>query len=674
MNNQLQFESSPYLLQHAGNPVQWWPWGDAAFEQAKAENKPVLVSIGYSSCHWCHVMAHESFEDDETAAIMNRYFINIKVDREEYPDVDHLYMDALQAMTGSGGWPLNVFTTPEKKPFYGGTYFPPRQAYGRASWKDVLLNVANYYREHRDDVETQAAKLLGHIGQQSAMASTPKTGDAPDYTTTCAELAKRIMSNADREEGGFGRAPKFPSTMTLNFLVNQAALTGDHEGMSHVELTLDKMMMGGIYDAVGGGFSRYSTDSRWIVPHFEKMLYDNALLLETYALAFRQTGKPEYLDVITQTIGWLKREMMNGDGGFFSAQDADSEGVEGKFYTWSFDEINTLLGEDAAWFCAYYNVLEHGNWEHTNILYRTEESAELRHTAQFERLQDLQHKLLQHRLTRIAPLTDDKVLLGWNALMNKALVNVALNTGLTNCLELAVKNMDYLLTHFHSDQHLFYHTSRNGQVKIAAYLDDLAFLADALIQIGVATAKPFYLGKAKEIVEFLDRFFLDEADQFYHFTHRDHRQVVAGKKEIYDGALPSSNAVLADVLMYLSIAFQGPDWDARSRAMVAHMMPSVMAYPTSFARWAGHFQRWTGPFTEVSIAGLQARAVLSEFYSGKYLPRVMFLATEEESSVDALRGKFQPGDTLIYLCREFTCLEPFRDVNEAFIEICKPSF
>jgi Highly conserved protein containing a thioredoxin domain len=370
MANRLIHETSPYLLQHAHNPVDWYPWGEEALNRARHENKPILVSIGYAACHWCHVMEKESFEDEETARFMNEHFINIKIDREERPDLDHIYMDAVQAMTGSGGWPLNVFLTPEGKPFYGGTYFPPKAMYNRPSWKDILNGVAQAYAQKRDEVELQAANLTQHLFQANSFGMQALAGDLVEHfkVEKVHEMFRNIMKNADRQDGGFGRAPKFPQSFVIQYLLHYYYHTKNQDALDQACLSLDKMIYGGIHDQLGGGFARYSTDGEWLVPHFEKMLYDNALLVNVLSEAYQLTGKPLYRRAIEQTIGFVQRELSSPEGGFYSALDADSEGVEGKFYVWSKAEVESVLGEDAALFCEFYDITEKGNWEHKNIL------------------------------------------------------------------------------------------------------------------------------------------------------------------------------------------------------------------------------------------------------------------------------------------------------------------
>ncbi|HEY0752147.1 MAG TPA: thioredoxin domain-containing protein, partial [Chitinophagaceae bacterium] len=423
--NRLAKETSPYLLQHAHNPVEWYPWGEEAFQKATEEDKPVLVSIGYAACHWCHVMERESFEDPAVAKLMNEQFVNIKVDREERPDVDMIYMDAVQAISGSGGWPLNVFLTPDRKPFYGGTYYPPVKAFNRASWRDVLTAISAAYHEKRDEILTQAETLTEHIKRSNSF------GQGADNLMAKSEeidiAYEHVMKTADKVWGGFGRAPKFPQMAVIKFLLRYHHISGNREALEQALLSLDKMSRGGIYDHIGGGFARYSTDTEWLVPHFEKMLYDNALIVSTLCEAYLITGKKEYRNAIEETLSFVERELTHPEGGFYSTLDADSEGVEGKFYVWSYAEVVETLGnKNAAFFCKYYDITEKGNWEGQNIPWNPKSLKEVIDEAQITEkeaidiIRDGKEKLLERRGQRVRPGLDDKILLGWNALMNTA--------------------------------------------------------------------------------------------------------------------------------------------------------------------------------------------------------------------------------------------------------------
>ncbi len=670
--NELSGESSPYLLQHAHNPVHWKPWGQKAFDMAASENKPVLLSIGYSSCHWCHVMEKESFEDIESANLMNEYFVSIKVDREELPDVDHMYMDAVQAMTGSGGWPLHVFLTPDKKPFYGGTYFPKVRLQGRASWKEVLQSVAGYYHSHFDEVVSQSEKLTRHL-QESALASL--TTDASlgpnqeEHQAICTLMMKKMLAHADHQFGGFGHAPKFPASFSLQYLIDYHCLTKDTESLQHVRLSLKCMQNGGLYDAVGGGFARYSTDDIWKVPHFEKMLYDNALLLELYSYAYLIQPDSAYESVVDQTFLWLTREMKGKEGMYYSAQDADSEGVEGKFYTWTFDELKQWIGEDMESFASYYSIEEGGNWEHTNILFTTAEKMQAANPQFRNRLPAILEKLYVERAKRIWPFTDRKILLGWNALMNKALVKAYLHTGKLHFLQEAIDHMNAMFDYLKHAEFLYTHSYLKHSSNIPAYLDDLAYLSDALIELAKATGEQVYWKEASDIVEHLDKHFTTEGQTYYSFTHHHYTRVSVNKQEIYDGALPSPNAVLCKVLYSLGITFQRSDWTKRSREMLLGMLTRMRTYPNSFARWVQQFLQINDAGISVTITGNQATKYYRQLYTMCKRPDIHFEVQTGESSGTGILGKNEESETLISICRDFVCYPPLRDVNSAFTEI-----
>lgn len=646
--NRLQYETSPYLLQHAANPVDWYPWGEEAFDIARRENKPVLVSIGYSSCHWCHVMEHESFESAETAALMNELFVCIKVDREEFPDVDHVYMNAVQAMTGSGGWPLNVFTLPDKRPFFGGTYFPPVRAYNRASWREVLINISQYFTQNRDEVEQQAGQLTQHL-QQLAMPR-EKTNEAV-LAWDDARYVELLLAQADREEGGFGNAPKFPSTFALNLLQQCGAGADLPDAESHVLLSLTNMACGGLYDQLRGGFSRYSTDRTWFAPHFEKMLYDNALLLPLYAQAWHRTKDPLYWRVIEETLEWLETEMSvkTDDGiGFYSAQDADSEGEEGKYYTWTAEELRTLLGADYTDFAAYYGVQEDGNWEHRNILYTNKLI-----TMDKARLMRWKELLLTERYKRIAPLRDDKVLLGWNALMNKALQEVFVFTGIKRALELASNNMRFLLSVFvHKEG--YWHTWKNGVGRIEAYADDLAYWADALLGMGHIEGTTNYYTEAEKLVLYLKAHYKNEGMVLYDFTHRQHRALGIPHRDTYDGAMPSANAVLAGVLYQLGYANGRVEYERDAEQMIGEVLVQAQRHPSSFAYWLQVTRNIKQVACEVSISGEGATEAYLAFRRGAKTQGIRY------------KTSHRPQEVLHFnVCRNGSCFMPETDLSTA---------
>lgn len=671
--NQLIHETSPYLLQHAHNPVNWYPWGEEALSRARAEDKPILVSIGYAACHWCHVMERESFEDEQTAAIMNDYFINIKIDREERPDLDHIYMDAVQAMTGSGGWPLNVFLTPDTRPFYGGTYFPPQRAYNRASWKEILEGVHSAYRDKKQEILQQAENLTSHLmGSNAFGVSKPGASDlqfSPELLTT---IANNLLATADTEWGGFGKAPKFPQTFSIQYLLRHYHFTKDATALQQALLSLDKMIEGGIYDQLGGGFARYSTDNEWLAPHFEKMLYDNALLINVLAEAWQLTRKPQYARTIEHTLAYIEREMLQEKGGFYSALDADSEGVEGKFYTWSLQEVRDVLGEeDARLFAACYDISEKGNWEHTNILRITRPMAEIAAETgitaeQLEnRLAGCRQRLMERRSTRIRPQLDDKILLGWNALMITAYAKAFAALGKEAYRERAVNSMAFLEASLSGNAEGWFHTYKNGNARIPAFLDDYAYLIQAYIHLQEITGKGAYLLKARKLLEWVIAHFEEAETGFFFYTHSSQADVIVRKKEVYDGAVPSGNAVMAHNLYYLSIVFDQPGWAERSEAMLRSLGKAVSQYPGSFGVWAMLAQLMTVGMQEIAIMGQQARdflcLVLERFAPNK------ILQTQETNSSDfpLLAGKMgaENGGALFYLCKNYACQAPFLTID-----------
>lgn len=665
--NRLIHESSPYLLQHAHNPVDWYPWGTEAFEQAKAEDKPVLVSIGYAACHWCHVMERESFEDPNVAAFMNENFINIKVDREERPDVDHIYMDAVQAMTGSGGWPLNVFVTPDRKPFYGGTYYPPKKVFNRSSWIDVLQAIAEAYRERKGEIEQQADSLTEHLKMSNAIG---RQQDGHAFETSAMDDAfENIMKGADKTWGGFGRAPKFPQTFTINFLLRYAYVTGNEQALDQALLSLDKMVQGGIYDQLGGGFARYATDSEWLVPHFEKMLYDNALLVNSLCEAYQISGKERYKEVIDETLGFVERELMHEQGGFFSALDADSEGEEGKYYVWKQEEIENTLGDDASVFTTYFNVLKQGNWEGKNILHTTGSVEQFagQNSLDISELKQLilrcKDRLLNERQKRPRPLLDDKLILSWNALMNIALSKAYAVTGKEHYKELAEKNMHFLIKQFSEKNNGLFHTWKNGLAKHPAFLDDYAFLIAALIELSQVTANTEWLRKAKDFTEHVLEHFTDSESALFFYTHKTQKDVLLRKKEVYDSAIPSGNSVMAYNLYKLSIIFDNEDWRQKCEAMLSAFSDIAVRYPTSFGMWLMLLLEITYSSYEIAIVGPNFCERLKEV-TATYIPHAIIMAGEVEKDFPLLKGKGSKEQTLIYLCKNYACQKPVQTVAE----------
>ena len=673
-SNRLIHETSPYLLQHAHNPVNWYPWGEEALQKAKQEDKPILVSIGYAACHWCHVMERESFEDETTAAIMNRDFINIKIDREERPDLDHIYMDAVQAMTGSGGWPLNVFLTPDARPFYGGTYFPPTRAYNRASWQETLLGVTQAFRERRNEIEAQASNLTEHLISASSFGTQTVPGSEIFVQKKIRDIYEQLMKQADREWGGFGRAPKFPQSFSILYLLRFHYLSGDKAALEQALLSLDKMIEGGIYDQLGGGFARYSTDTEWLAPHFEKMLYDNALLIMVLMEAYQLTRGLRYKEVINETLDFIQREMMQEAGAFYAALDADSEGVEGKFYVWQPEEVKAVLGEEAELFCAYYDVTEKGNWSEpghgsTNILrvkktmaaFAADMNAE--EAVIREKLEKSRRLLLAERAKRVRPQLDDKIILGWNALMNTAISKAFAATGNLAYRELAIRNMNFLLANFKAEKG-YHHTWKAGQAKYPAFLDDYAYLIEALMQLQEITGNRDWLVQARELAHFVQEHFREEGTGFFFYTPDWQEDVIVRKKEVYDGATPSGNAVMALNLYRLGILFNEPEWKEQSAQMLAALGNAITRYPTSFGCWACLLQEQISGTNELALVGEGVEKVLHDVLN-EYIPHRVLMASERAvDDYPLLAARTTVSGVSLYRCSNYTCQLPVFSAKE----------
>ena len=667
--NRLSKETSPYLLQHAHNPVDWYPWGEEALLLAKQLDKPILVSIGYSACHWCHVMERESFEDQATAAFMNEAFVNIKIDREERPDLDHIYMDAVQAMSGSGGWPLNVFLTPEAKPFYGGTYFPPVRVHNRPSWMEVLSGISRAFREDRDKIEDQARQLTDHLSQQNQFGTNALQVNIPqEERFTYSQLHQAFeaaMGQADKQWGGFGKAPKFPQTFTINYLLRYHFLTGSQEALDQALLSLDKMIQGGIYDHLGGGFARYSTDATWLAPHFEKMLYDNALLVLSLCEAFQVTANPVYEKIIRQTLGFVTDELMDEEGGFYSALDADSEGVEGKFYTWSREEVMEVLGEeDGAWFADMYDITEEGNWEHVNIL-RVLDWDRWKVEVGSLRWEKCRQALLQRRSERVRPGLDDKVLTSWNALMNLAFSTAASVLGDAQIGQVAEKNMAFLWG-CREKAGEWRHNYKKGEYKVPAFLDDRAYLIWAMTGLYQMGGDETWLNRAVDMMDEVNLAYADEEGRFYYYTQKGQEDVIVRKKEIYDGATPSGNAVMALNGWRLGILAGNEAWKNRTRDMVDGVLQVATRYPTSFGVWSSLLAELAAGTFEVGILGPGAHEKRKQLLL-KYLPfKVVQSAENNREDLPLLMGKNKGHAALVYLCRDYVCKKPVESIEELF--------
>lgn len=667
MPNHLQNETSPYLLQHAHNPVDWYPWGSEALSLAQAQDKPILLSIGYAACHWCHVMAHESFEDEETAAYMNRHFVNIKVDREERPDLDSIYMQAVIAMTRSGGWPMTVFLTPTGEPFYGGTYFPPAPRYGMPSFHQVLASISQAWRDRREEMRQGARELADFLQRDVDLRG---QGQALESDLFARALAA-VQRSFDEEQGGFGGAPKFPQPMTIEFLLRDYVRRGDADALHMAEYTLEKMAHGGIYDQLGGGFARYATDERWLVPHFEKMLYDNAQLSRIYLHAWQLTGKPLYRRIVEETLDYILREMRHPDGGFFSSQDADSEGVEGKFYVWRPEEVRQALGDEAELILAYYGVSERGNWEGRNILHvprMLDEVASRLRLAPDElrtRLQAARHALYQARAQRVWPGLDDKVLTAWNGLMLAAFAEAGRVLRRPDYLQAAVDNAEFLQRAMRRPDGRLWRTWKAGsQARYNAYLEDYAYLADGLLALYQAVFEERWFVWARELADKMLVHFGDEENGGFFDTSDDHETLIQRPKDLQDNAVPSGNAMAAQTLLQLGL-YTGEDryLKAAERSIVA-LQAAMSQYPTGFAHWLSAAAFMAAEPQEVAVIGDLAadgtQALLDEALR-PYRPFQVTAAAPpaSQTQIPLLQGRSQvEGQATAFVCRHFTCQLP----------------
>lgn len=674
--NRLINEISPYLLQHAHNPVDWYSWGEEAFEKAKQENKPILLSIGYSACHWCHVMEHESFENEEIAALMNEHFVNIKVDREERPDLDQIYMNAVQMMTGHGGWPMTVFLTPEGVPFYGGTYYPPEDRYNMPGFPRVLLSIAEAYKERPDDVTKTAVSMLGELRRFG------QTSESREHLTT------EILDNAyggiargyDARHGGFGSAPKFPAAMNLEFLLREYQRTNQTAALEMTLHTARMMAQGGMYDQLGGGFHRYSTDARWLVPHFEKMLYDNALLARLYLHIYQLTGEEFFKHIVEETLDYVVREMTDTRGGFYSTQDADSEGHEGKFFVWTVDEIIEALGEaDAKLFNAYYRVSEAGNFEGKNILHVTRSIDDVAREMNVapEQLKEViergRRELFEIRESRIKPARDEKILTAWNGLMLAAFAEASAVLDREDYRRVAERNAEFVLENLRRDG-LLLRTYKDGQAKLNGYLEDYAFYADGLIALYETTGTLHWLTEARDIAERMIDEFWDEKDGGFYFTGRSHEELIARNKDFFDNATPSGNNVAAEVLLRLAVLLGDEGYARHAVTILKLVADPIKRYPSAFGRALCALDFHLSTPQEIAVIGsndsAETKALAREVWK-HYLPnKVLVQASEDEAAkaaelVPLLQGrKMVGGNATAYVCENYTCQQPATDATE----------
>jgi uncharacterized protein YyaL (SSP411 family) len=665
--NRLIDETSPYLRQHAHNPVNWYAWGDEALAEAREKDRPIFLSIGYSACHWCHVMERESFENEETAALMNELFVNIKVDREERPDLDSIYMDAVQAMTGQGGWPMSVFLTPDGKPFYGGTYFPPQPRYGMPSFPQVLRSVAEAYHERRDQVEGQAERLTAMLRRAAQFES-----QSVDLgVETLDDAVKQLHQSFDDQNGGFGSQPKFPQPMTLEFILSQYLRSRDLDTLYMCELTLEQMALGGIYDQLGGGFHRYSVDAHWLVPHFEKMLYDNAQLLLVYLHAWQLNGVPLYKRVVEETTDYVLREMSAPTGGFYATQDADSEGEEGKFFVWTPAEIEAILDEeDAKVFQAHYGVTARGNFEGKNILHvrRPAESVaqELNLTPEQveQSLAASRAKLFNEREKRIKPARDEKILVEWNGLMIHALAEVGVVLGRADALNAAIDAADFILTHMSQPDGKLYRSYKDGRARFNAYLEDYAAFARALLALYEATFDLRWLGEASRLTQIIFEQFHDSEKGGFFQTGVDHETLVTRRKDYIDNAVPSGNSLAAELLLRLAVLVDNEQYRREATRVILTLKDAMAQQPTGFGRMLSALHTLLYPSQEIAIIGNPndeaTRALLAEVHR-RYLPTTVLALKEPDAETMlpllAERGLVN-GQPAAYVCENYACKLP----------------
>lgn len=664
MANRLIDEQSPYLQQHAHNPVEWYPWGDEAFERAKNEQKPVLVSIGYAACHWCHVMERESFEDEATAAYMNEHYINIKVDREEHPDVDHMYMDAVQAITQQGGWPLNVFVTPERIPFYGGTYFPPKPLYSRPSWMQVLQQINKIWTTERGEVTMQTDQMQKYLEQISAVAMNKGELWTEDASR---KVADSLLAAADKQYGGFGGAPKFPAVQAIVFLLEHYHFTGYEPALEHALKSLDSMAEGGIYDQLGGGFARYSTDVKWLAPHFEKMLYDNALLIAAYADAYTITKKEMYRRVVAETVDFVNRELKSEEGGFYCALDADSEGVEGKFYTWTWEEWQQAVGRNPA-LEAYFGIEEGGNWEHTNILHIAMSIDDVAseygvQVEEFEtRINEVKKQLFSIRSARIRPATDDKCLMSWNAMMNIALAKAGAAFERQDWLQQAAIHMNFLRQNFNRNG-IWYHTMKDGVAKIDAKLDDMSYMIASMLQLAAVSGDTTLIVAASEIMKDVQVHFLHENKSFFYFTSVLQKDIPVRKTELYDGSVPSSNSVMAANLVWLGMLMERSDWIEQGQFMMHQMVGPAQRYGSSFANWSVGGQRLVRGYKTAVVTGKEAEMTAAALRKELHPNGFVISPGDGSTVVPVLADKVNYDQNAVFICDATSCLNPTSDLQ-----------
>jgi uncharacterized protein len=666
MSNRLAGETSPYLLQHADNPVDWYPWGEEALEKARREDKPIFLSIGYAACHWCHVMAHESFEDAETAALLNEGFVNIKVDREERPDLDYIYMAAVQALTGRGGWPMSVFLTPEGKPFFGGTYFPLKPRYGMTPFTDVLAKILDAWQNRREEVEHSGDQLLEWLRREPGAPGAEE--EELDEGTLRAAISS--LSNAyDSQHGGWGGAPKFPQPMIIEFLLRYSVSTGSQNALRMAVDTLQSMARGGMYDQLGGGFHRYSVDAQWLVPHFEKMLYDNAQLARVYLHAWQLTGEPVFRTITQETLDYVLREMTDPSGGWYASQDADSEGEEGKFFVWTPEEIREVLGDDVEEFMRVYGVTSEGNFEGQNILSLVGTPEER------ESLAPARQKLLARRETRVHPARDDKVLTAWNGLMLAAMAEAGRVLDNDRYREAAERNAAFVLRELRQADGRLLRTWRAGQARLNGYLEDYSYLIEGLLELYQTTFEPRWFVAVRELADaMIDHFQAPESGFFD--TSDDHEALIIRPRDLQDNATPSGNAMAITVLFKLAGLTKNQQYMDIARDALAPMQLMMTQYPLGFGQWLQALTYILSQPNEIAIVGEPEDSdtqALLKIVRGGYRPfQIVALAepSVQPSEVPLLQGRgLVNGRATVYVCRDFVCQTPLTDPEKLRVRL-----
>ena len=667
--NRLVNESSPYLLQHADNPVDWYGWNDAALKKARDENKPIFLSIGYSACHWCHVMAHESFENEDVAEFMNENFVNIKVDREERPDIDDIYQKVCQIATGQGGWPLSIFLTPDQKPFYVGTYFPVLDSHGRPGFGSICRQLSQAWKEKPKDIEKSAEKFLGALNKSETVSVPSKL-----ERSVLDEAAMNLFQLGDPTHGGFGSAPKFPNAANISFLFRYAKLSGLGKFNEFALKTLKKMAKGGIFDQIGGGFCRYSTDAKWLVPHFEKMLYDNALIPVNYAEAYQITQDPFYLDIMQKTLDFVLREMTLPDGGFYSAYDADSEGVEGKFYVWTKNEIREVLGDDADLFCLYYDVTDGGNWEGNNILCNNLNASTVAFNFGISEsdvhkiLKTCSEKLLKVRSNRIPPGLDDKVLVSWNSLMITAFAKGYRVTNDARYLDAAKNCVSFIEENLFVDGKLL-RTYKNGTAKIDGYLEDYSYFINALLDVFEIEPDPKYLALSLSLGHHLVDHFWDSENNSFFMTSDEHEKLIIRPKSNYDLSLPSGNSVSSFVMLRLYHLSQEQVFLEITTKIMESQAQIAAENPFGFGYLLNTISMYVQKPVEITVVNTENSSICNSLLLD-YLPNSILVTVQDASQLDGLSqypffaGKLFEDHTSVFICKNFTCSLPLHALDE----------